>query len=228
MKRIATILLGLGLVIGISAVAWNLAFAGDEPTDDGNDEARAATPVISATATATPAEDVIAPTQPPVTFTPVVDLPVSGAVVADPATSGPSGPDTSVSSPPARDPGSSPPAGSVAPDQGGGANPQPGPGQALAPIDDAQILILESFPPQYSLKLLVGLPSGCAQPLGHTVTRDGDTVRVQVLNSMPEGAVVCTMIYGSYELNVPLGSDFESGREYVIEVNDKRLTLKAQ
>ena len=29
-------------------------------------------------------------------------------------------------------------------------------------------------------------------------------------------------------LLVPLGSDFVSGGEYVIEVNDKRLTLRAQ
>jgi hypothetical protein len=45
---------------------------------------------------------------------------------------------------------------------------------------------------------------------------------------MPTGPVACTMIYGTYELNVPLGSDFQSGREYTIEVNDKRLTLRAQ
>jgi hypothetical protein len=87
---------------------------------------------------------------------------------------------------------------------------------------------MESFPPQYTLHVLAGLPSGCAQPAGHEVTRSGNTIQVRVYNSIPTGMVVCTMIYGTYELNIPLGSDFVSGQQYVVEVNDQRLTFRAQ
>jgi len=100
--------------------------------------------------------------------------------------------------------------------------------RVLAPIEQADILVLESFPPQYTLHVVAGLPSGCAKPAGHEVTRSGDVIRVRVYNSMPVGDVACTMIYGTYELNIPLGSDFRSGRDYVVEVNDRRLTLRAQ
>jgi hypothetical protein len=31
-----------------------------------------------------------------------------------------------------------------------------------------------------------------------------------------------------YELNIPLGSDFESGKTYTVNVNDKTTTFKAQ
>ena len=36
------------------------------------------------------------------------------------------------------------------------------------------------------------------------------------------------MIYGSYELNVNLGSDFRSGTTYTVRVNDKSTTFVAQ
>ena len=100
--------------------------------------------------------------------------------------------------------------------------------RVLAPIEQADILVLESFPPQYTLHVVAGLPNGCARAAGHEVTRSGDVIRVRVYNSMPTGDVVCTMIYGTYELNIGLGSDFQSGRQYRVEVNDQVLTLDAQ
>ena len=39
-----------------------------------------------------------------------------------------------------------------------------------APIDGLEVRTLESFPPQYVVHVLAGLPSGCAQPLSHQVT----------------------------------------------------------
>jgi len=89
-----------------------------------------------------------------------------------------------------------------------------------APIDGLDIAVAESFPPQYFLHVLAGLPSGCAQQYTHSVARDGNTIQVEVLNSFPEGSPVCTAIYGQYELNIPLGSDFVSGQTYRVIVND--------
>src|SRR3990172_1125281 len=96
----------------------------------------------------------------------------------------------------------------------------PGRERVLAPIDNADIRVLESFPPQYVLNVTAGLPNGCARADGYQVDRTGDTVRVRIYNTMPVGKVVCTQVYGSYELNIPLGSDFQSGRDYTVDVND--------
>jgi hypothetical protein len=97
-----------------------------------------------------------------------------------------------------------------------------------APIDGLDVRVLESSPPRYMLNVKAGLPSGCAMQHSHAVSRAGDAITVTVLNSMPTGNPICTMIYGTYELNINLGSDFESGRTYTVRVNDKVTTFTAQ
>ena len=108
----------------------------------------------------------------------------------------------------------------------GDLNPTPGRQTVPAPIDDVQVVIRESNPPQVTLNVKAGLPSGCAQRDSHAVSRTGDTFTVRVLNSMPTGNVACTMIYGTYELNIDLGRDFRAGGTYTINVNDKTTTFK--
>lgn len=99
----------------------------------------------------------------------------------------------------------------------------------LAPIDDLELIVRESFPPQYALQVTSGLPSGCAEFHGATMERTGDTITVTVQNRMPASPdVACTMIYGTHEETVELGSDFVSGREYTVKVNDRDLTFTAQ
>jgi hypothetical protein len=97
-----------------------------------------------------------------------------------------------------------------------------------APIDGLDVRVLESSPPQYRLIVQAGLPSGCAMRHSHALSRTGDTITVSVLNSMPTGNPVCTMIYGSYELSIDLGTDFRSGSTYTIRVNDRVTTFTAQ
>ena len=89
-----------------------------------------------------------------------------------------------------------------------------------APIDQLDVRIAESFPPQYFVYIQAGLPSGCAQQYTHSFTVTGNVIEVEVLNSFPEGNPACTAIYGSYELNIALGSDFEPGQTYTVSVND--------
>ena len=105
-------------------------------------------------------------------------------------------------------------------------NPTPGRQTVPAPIDDVQVVIRESNPPQVTLNVKAGLPSGCAQRESHSISRVGDTFTVRVLNSMPNGNVACTMIYGTYELNIDLGRDFRAGGTYTININDKTTTFK--
>ena len=107
--------------------------------------------------------------------------------------------------------------------------PSPSGRQAvLAPIDGLSVRILESDPPQYMLSVRAGLPSGCAEKNRHESQRSAEAITVTVLNWMPTGSPPCTMIYGSYELNINLGSDFRRGITYSVSVNDKRTTFVAQ
>ncbi|MGH2490303.1 MAG: hypothetical protein ACRDF9_02230 [Candidatus Limnocylindria bacterium] len=108
----------------------------------------------------------------------------------------------------------------------GDLNPAPGRQTVPAPIDQVQVVIRESNPPQVTLNIKAGLPSGCAQRESHSVGRNGDTFTVSVLNSMPTANVACTMIYGTYELNIDLGRDFRPGATYTVQVNDKTTTFK--
>jgi len=98
-----------------------------------------------------------------------------------------------------------------------------------APIDGLDILTLESFPPQYMLNVQAGLPSGCAERYGSEVERVDDVITVTVLNTLPaDENVACTMIYGMYEVNLPLGSDFVSGETYSVIVNGQEISFTAQ
>ena len=108
------------------------------------------------------------------------------------------------------------------------ATPDPGLQLVPAPIDGLEVVMRESFPPQYSVRVKAGLPSGCARPATHQVARDGTTFYVTVLNRLPAGNPVCTAIYGMYELNVDLGSALQPGTTYRIEVNDKATSFVAQ
>lgn len=98
-----------------------------------------------------------------------------------------------------------------------------------APIDALEVLIRESFPPQYSLQIVSGLPSGCAAFERIEVERDGNTFNVDVINTMPEpnSNIACTMIYGTMEHAVAL-EGIESGVEYTVNVNDQTTTFVGQ
>ena len=99
----------------------------------------------------------------------------------------------------------------------------------LAPIEKVEILILESFPPQYNLAVTSGLPNSCAQFAGYTVDRDGDTVVVSMTNWKPSGATMaCAAVYTTVKTTISLGSDFNSGTTYTVAVNNKTKTFVAQ
>jgi hypothetical protein len=98
-----------------------------------------------------------------------------------------------------------------------------------APIDDLDLQIRESFPPQYALRVVSGLPNGCHEYDSYELTRDGTKINIRVLNRVPSDPnVICTQVYGQHEEIIDLGSDFEAGTEYTVEVNEKTLTFTAQ
>ncbi len=111
-------------------------------------------------------------------------------------------------------------------------NPSTTPGRKIvdAPIDGLDIIVRESFPPQYAVHIVSGLPSGCALFEQAEITgRSGTEITVHVTNTMPDDPnVACTAIYGTHESTVDLGSDFTAGTPYTVRVNDKSVEFTAQ
>ena len=98
---------------------------------------------------------------------------------------------------------------------------------SLAPIHDVQVNIAESYPPQVFVYIKGGLPDSCTTTYRYEVKRGGDTIDIDVYNQRPKD-VICAQVYGYFEENVDLGSDFASGRTYTINVNDKTTTFVMQ
>jgi hypothetical protein len=99
--------------------------------------------------------------------------------------------------------------------------------RVLAPIDGLDVLVRESFPPQYALQVQAGLPGGCAREAGYEISRSGARIEVSVFNSMPAEPTICTMIYGMYRLSIPL-TDLQPGTTYTVVVNDKSTIFTTQ
>ena len=96
--------------------------------------------------------------------------------------------------------------------------------EVLAPIESAQIMVLESFPEQYVVQVISGLPSGCATFGRAEVIREDTNIMINVYNMVPDpdqlAAISCIAIYGIHDENVGLGSDFDRDKRYTVTVND--------
>ena len=88
---------------------------------------------------------------------------------------------------------------------------------APAPIESVALEIGDDL--RYSLRVVSGLPSGCATFEKYVVERDGTVVRVSVTNRVAVGPVACTAIYLTHEGVVDLGGDFVPGETYSVVVN---------
>ncbi|MBM3945248.1 MAG: hypothetical protein FJ317_07170 [SAR202 cluster bacterium] len=100
-------------------------------------------------------------------------------------------------------------------------NPSPTPQpmereEVAAPIESVDVVRLPGG--GYSLKIVSGLPSGCAAFKDAVLVRDGDTLNVSVINTMPVGVVACTMIYGYHETDIALDG-LTPGGKYTVAVN---------
>jgi hypothetical protein len=97
--------------------------------------------------------------------------------------------------------------------------------EVLAPIESAELRTMESFPPQYMLHIVSGLPSGCAEFSRIEIKRRSDALDVTVWNTVPaDNTVACTMIYRTDAHNTNLGAHFESGRTYRVYINGEMKT----
>ena len=96
---------------------------------------------------------------------------------------------------------------------------------AHSPIESAEVGVSEGGPPLYELRVVSGMSKGssCSQFNGYEIRRRG-TNRMEVLithHEVSDPLVVCTADYPVVETTVPLGSDFEAGTEYKVDVNSE-------
>jgi hypothetical protein len=97
--------------------------------------------------------------------------------------------------------------------------------EVLAPIESAELRTMESYPPQYMLHIVSGLPSGCTEFSRIEIKRRSNAVDVTVWNTVPaDNQVACTMIYRTDAHNANLGAHFESGTTYRVYINGEMKT----
>ena len=89
-----------------------------------------------------------------------------------------------------------------------------------APVESVKVVASETDPTLYALKIVSGLPGGCAKFKDYTTSLDGNTFTVAVTNLMPADPVPCTMIYGRHEGEVSLDY-LAPGEVYTVVVNGK-------
>jgi hypothetical protein len=74
-----------------------------------------------------------------------------------------------------------------------------------------------------------GLPNGCHQFSGHKLARDGTRITISVMNRAPaDPGTACTQVYGQHEEVIELGTNFQPGTQYTVQVNEETLTFTAQ
>ena len=94
----------------------------------------------------------------------------------------------------------------------------------LAPIHEVNVTLLKSNPEQVSVHIKGGLRDGCTTFNNIEVTREGNTINLKVTTKHPKEAV-CPAIYGYFEKDVNLGTDFTVGTTYTLHVNDYTTTF---
>ena len=96
-------------------------------------------------------------------------------------------------------------------------------------MESVEVLILESFPPQYRLNVVSGLPNACISFSGYYLDKQDNVLNIDLLNWEPvDSAPGCAEIYRTVETGISLGSDFQPGESYILVVNDVTEILVAQ
>ena len=104
---------------------------------------------------------------------------------------------------------------------------EPGIEIRLAPIEEVQVNIAESYPQQIFVYIKGGLSDSCTTFHDLTTERSGTTINIEVTTQRPRGKE-CAQVYSFFEKNVSLGTDFTSGETYTINVNDETTSFVMQ
>lgn len=89
-----------------------------------------------------------------------------------------------------------------------------------APIHEVSISIAESYPPQVFVYIKGGLADSCTSFHELSIERSGNTITISVTTERNKDKS-CAQVYGFFERNINLDSDFISGEVYTVKVNDE-------
>ncbi len=95
--------------------------------------------------------------------------------------------------------------------------------EVRAPIIDAQVMALESFPVQYRLQIESALPNGCVEFGGYDVVQNEEIIHVKVTNLEPaDKSIACDQEFRTVKTTVSLGTgeDYIPATAYIVEVNE--------
>jgi len=95
---------------------------------------------------------------------------------------------------------------------------------SLAPIHEVGVYFMESYPVQVRVHIQGGLRDGCTTFHDAVATQEGDIINIKVTTQRPRDAI-CTQVYGFFEENLNLGSNFATGSTYKLIVNDYTTTF---
>lgn len=98
------------------------------------------------------------------------------------------------------------------------ASPEGEVSYGLAPVDNIDILIMESFPVQISVMISGNLPDGCSKIDEAQVTREDDTFHIELMMRQPVDKE-CTEALVPYEEDVSLDVVELPAGKYAVEVN---------
>jgi hypothetical protein len=90
-------------------------------------------------------------------------------------------------------------------------------------IDQVEVRVAESFPPQVFVHVTGVVGDGCAELLPVEQRRDGRTITLTINRQRPTEAV-CIQLAKLYDENLALGGDFQAG-DYTLKVNDVTQTF---
>jgi hypothetical protein len=89
-------------------------------------------------------------------------------------------------------------------------------------IEAAEILILESFPPQFRLQVIGALPTPC-HSLRAVVEAPDEQNEIHVeIYSLVDPEVVCAQVLEPFEASIPLGRDLQ-GASYTVFINGQQV-----
>lgn len=102
-----------------------------------------------------------------------------------------------------------------------------------SPVQSVELVPVESDPPTYEARVVSGMPrgSGCSQFNGYEIRRDKSSMIGLTVthHEVSDPDIVCTADFPIVETVIPLGSDFEQGKEYTVSVNsDDEATFVAR
>lgn len=87
-----------------------------------------------------------------------------------------------------------------------------------AKVTSVEVIVAESYPPQYFAVASGQLPDSCTEIDGSTQMMQGRTIKITLTTTRPDDAM-CTTAVQPFEETIPINVDGFSAGQYTVEVN---------